>query len=167
MPCSEAVIAASVKSCTVIVLDILFQHPLWSSALDLDFTLQWFWHHYFTASLEYKYISLKGDTCKCQTLHSNFLRDTLHAYTMMLCPWPRFPARLTLSWFYVESSIKVCCREAVIAESVKPCIVIVFDILFKHTLWPSVFDQDFALQWFCHHLFTSSLALKCVSLKRR
>ena len=84
---------------------------------------------------------------------------------MTLCPWPRFHAWVTLSWFYVESSIihiessiKVHFSEAVKAVSVKHCIVIVLNILFKHTLWPSALDLDFMLHWLCHD-FTSSLAL--------
>ena len=39
---SEAVVALSVRPCTVIVLDILFEHAPWSSALDLD-TVQLGW----------------------------------------------------------------------------------------------------------------------------
>ena len=84
---------------------------------------------------------------------------------MTLCPWPRFHAWVTLSWFYVESSIihiessiKVHFSEALKAVSVKHCKVIVLNILFKHTLWPSALDLDFMLHWLCHD-FTSSLAL--------
>ena len=49
------------------------------------------------------------------------------------CSWPRYLARVTLS-YYIDSSIKVCFCEAVIAASVKPCILIVLNILFKH-IW--------------------------------
>ena len=66
-----------------------------------------------------------GDSCECQTLHSNCPRHTLQARTMTRCPWPRFRAPVTLSWFYIDSSIKVGFSAAVIAASVKPCIVIV------------------------------------------
>ena len=98
-----------------------------------------------------------GDSCECQTLHSICSRHTLQACTMTRCPWSRFRARVTLSWFYVESSIKVCFSEAVITASVKPCIVNVLDILFKHALWPGALDLDFTLLWCCHD-FTWSLA---------
>ena len=66
---------------------------------------------------------------------------------------------------FVESSIKVCFSAAVIAANVKPCILMVPAILFKHALRPGVLDLDFTLQGLCHD-FTSSLAFKCVSLKR-
>ena len=103
-----------------------------------------------------------GDSCKCQILHSNCPRHILQARTMMQCPWPRHRARVTLSWFYDESSIKVPFSAAVTAASVKPCVVNVLYIIFKQALWSSALDLDFAFQGFCHD-FTSSLALKGVS----
>ena len=75
-------IAASVKPCIVIVLDILFKQALCPGALDQDFALEWLLLFYVGSSI-----------------------------------------------IYVESSIKVCFSEAVIAASVKPCIMIVLDIL--------------------------------------
>ena len=39
-----------------------------------------------------------------------------------------------LSTIYVESSIEVHFSEAVIARNVKPCVIIVLAILFKHAL---------------------------------
>ena len=108
---SAAVIAASVKTCIVIVLDILLKHALWPDALDLDFALEWLGHD------------------------------------------------------FMSSSIKMHFFEAALAASLKPCIVIVLDILFKHTLWSCALDLDFMLQWLCYD-FTSSLALKCVSLQQ-
>ena len=63
----------------------------------------------------------------------------------------------------VKSSIKACFCEEMVAAIVKPCIVIVLDIHFKHTLWRCAIDLDFALQWPSHD-FTSSLASKCVSV---
>ena len=76
---------------------------------------------------------------------------------MTWCLWPRFCAPVTLSWFYLEFSIKVGFSAAVITASVKPCIVIVLDILFKHTLWPGALDLDFALQWLCQFYIKSSI----------
>ena len=71
-----------------------------------------------------------ADSCECQTLHSNCTRHTFQACIMTQCSWPRFHTQVTLSWFYVESSIihvessiKVCFCEVVTAMSVKPCIV--------------------------------------------
>ena len=78
---------------------------------------------------------------------------------MTKCHWPRFPTLVTLSWFYIKPSSNVWFSEAVIAESVQPCIVIVFDIFFKLALWPSALDLDFALEWLCCD-FMSSQALK-------
>ena len=101
----EAVIAASVKPCIVIVLDIVFKHSLCPSALDLDLALQWF------------VIILLG------------------------------------------SGIKVHFSEAMIAVSVKSCIIIVHHMLFKHALWPDALDLDSTLKWLCCD-FMSSLALK-------
>ena len=64
--------------------------------------------------------------------------------------------------FVVESSIKICFSQAVIAASVKPCIVIVCKIIFKHALWPGVLDLEFALHWLCHG-FKSSIIKLCFS----
>ena len=98
-------------------------------------------------------------------MHSNCPRHALQARTMNRCPWPRFRARVTLSWFYVESSIihvessiKVYLYEAVIAVGVKPSIIIVLDMHFKQALWPDTLDLDFVLEWLWHD-FTFSLAL--------
>ena len=90
--------------------------------------------------------------------------DTLEARTITQCPWPSFHAPVALPWFYVESSIEVCFSEAVIALSVRPCIVIVLDILFKHALWPSALDLYIALEWL--YDFMWSLAWKCYSLQQ-
>ena len=65
-------------------------------------------------------------------------------------------------FLYFVLSIKVHFSE-MIAASVKPCIVIVLNIFFKHALWPCALDLDFALQWLCHD-FMLRLALKCVFL---
>ena len=48
-----------------------------------------------------------SDSCECQTLHNYCPRHILQARTMSRYPWPRFRVPVTLSWFYVESSIKV------------------------------------------------------------
>ena len=98
-------------------------------------------------------------------MHSNCPRHNLQASSMTWCPWPRFCTPLSLSWFYLEFCINMCFSEAVIGVSVKPCIVDVCKIIFKHALWPDALDLDFALQGLCHE-FKSSLSLKCVSQKR-
>ena len=71
--------------------------------------------------------------------------------------------KCTLSWFYIKSSSKVRFSVAVTAGCVKPCIIIVLNILFKHLLLPGLLDLDFMLQWLCHD-FSLSLALKCISV---
>ena len=127
---SEAVIAGSVKPCVTIVLDILFKHALWTGALDLDFVLEWLCH--------------------------DFMSSIIHVESYII---------------HFESSIKVYFSEAVIAVSVQSHKVIILDKLLKHALWNSVLDLDFVLRC-CHDfrsrlaLFTSSLALQCISLKR-
>ena len=98
---SVIVIAASVKPCIVIVLDILFKYALYPS--DLGFVLGW--------------------------LCSDFTLSSI---------------------IYIESSSKVHFSEAVIAASVKPCILIFLDILFKHALWLRALDLEFMLEWLCH-----------------
>ena len=60
---------------------------------------------------------------------------TLWAHNMTRCPWPTFHAPPTLSKFYVKSRNKVHFSAAVMAVSMKPCIVVVLDTL-KHTPWP-------------------------------
>ena len=98
-------------------------------------------------------------------VHSNCPQHSLQTCTMTRCPWPRFRAPVTLSWFHVESSIKVRFSVAVIAVGVKPCIVIILDIFFKHDLWPGALDLNLTLKWLCYD-FRSSLALKCASLQQ-
>ena len=151
-------IAASVIPCIVIVLDILFKHTLWLG-FPARVTLSWF---YVESTIEVycceAVIAASVKPC-IVILSSAFVSNALYDW----CPWPRYRTRVTLSWFYVESSIKVCFCEAEIVASVKPCIVIVLVILFKHTLWLGACDLDIALEWL-YHDFTSSLPLKCISL---
>ena len=56
-------------------------------------------------------------------------------------------------------SIKICFCEVMIAVSVKPCIVTVLDILFKHALWPVVLNLDYMLQWLSWLYVDSSIKL--------
>ena len=67
------VIAMIVKPCIVIVLDIIYKQALGSSALDLDFMLQWLCHD-FTSSPAFKNIfsEVTSDSRESQTLHSNY-----------------------------------------------------------------------------------------------
>ena len=67
---------------------------------------------------------------------------------------------------YVESRNKVHFSAAVIAGSMKPCIVIVLDTLNNHLLWHGALDLHFMLHWLCPN-FMSSLELKCISLQQR
>ena len=48
----EAVIAASVNSCIVIVLDTVFKHIFLSGAFDLDFALQQLCHDFTSSSIK-------------------------------------------------------------------------------------------------------------------
>ena len=156
-----AMITASVKPCTEIILNIIFKHALLPSAFDLDFALTWLCYD-FTSSLAFNCVVWSCDSCECHTLHSNCPRHTLQSPSLTQCPWPRV-VRVTLSWFYVESSIIVYLYEEVIAASVKSCTVIVIDVVFKHAPRLGVLDLDFSLKWLCHD-FTSSLAFKCFSV---
>ena len=85
-------------------------------------------------------------------MHSTCPRHTLQARTMTRCPWPRFHGPLTLSWFYVESSIKVCfsvCFSvAVMAASVQPCPLRTLQARTKNRWpWPR-FRTPLTLSWF-------------------
>ena len=42
--------------------------------------------------------------------------------------------------------VKVYFSRAVIAMSIKPCIVIILEILSKNALWPGALDLDFVLE---------------------
>ena len=95
---------------------------------------------------------------------SNCPRHTLQAHTITWCPWPRYCATVTLSWFNIDPGIKVCFCEAVIAASVKPCIVIVLDRLFKHTLWPGALDLDIELEWLLSRFYIKSSIKVCFSV---
>ena len=167
MDFSETVIAVSVILCVVIVLDILFKHALWPSTLDLDIMLVWLLWFYIESSIKVHFsevlIAVNVKPCIVIVL------DILFKHAL----WPgALHLDFMLEWLccdftssYIESSIKVCFSEEVIAASVKPSLVIFLDILFKHSPWPGAFDLDFILLWLCHY-FTSNLALKCVSLKQ-
>ena len=52
--------------------------------------------------------------------------------------------------------VKVLYSVAVIAGSMKPCIVITLDTLFKQAPWPGALDLHFTLHWLCQN-FASSL----------
>ena len=56
----------------------------------------------------------------------------------------------------VHNSCQGAYSIAVIAGSMKPCIVITLDTLFKQAPWPSALDLDFTLHWLCQN-FASSL----------
>ena len=174
--CCEAVIAAIVKPCIEIVLDIFFRHSLWPSALDLDITFEW---------LSWFYVESSTKVRCCETVIAASVKpcivivlDILFKDTLCSGATDLDIALEWLSWFNVESSIKVCFCVALIAAGVKIWIVIVLDILFKHTLWHVALDLDIALEysikpslqfsWFvcsltfiCHD-FTSILPLKCI-----
>ena len=49
------------------------------------------------------------------------------------------------------NTVKVCTSAAVIVASDKPCIDIVFCILFKRILWPDDLVLHFTLQWLLHN----------------
>ena len=83
---------------------------------------------------------------------------------MTWCPWPTFHAPPTLSKFYVKSRNKVhfsATVTAVIAGSMKPCIVIV---LINHTIWHGALNLHFMLHRLCQN-FMLSLEIKCISLQ--
>ena len=75
------------KTCKVIVLNIIYKHAPWPSILDLHFLLS-----------------------------------------------------STLSEFYIDLNTKVCCSIPMMARIMKPCIVIVLDILYKHAPWTGTLD---------------------------
>ena len=136
-----------VKHFIVIVLDVIFKHALWPNDLDLDFALQWLCH-YFMSSLAFSAFLWSGESCECQTLQSNCPRHTLQARIMT-----RRLLDIMLEWLCHDftDSPKVSFSAAVIAASVKPCIVITLNIIFKHVLtrclWPR-FRTPVALSWF-------------------
>ena len=84
---------------------------------------------------------------------------------MTWCPWPSFHAPSTVSKFYVVSRKKVHFSAAVIAWSMKPCIVIVLDTLNTNTLWPGAIDLHFMLHWLCQN-FMLSQKIKYISLQQ-
>ena len=60
----------------------------------------------------------------------------------------------------VHNSCQGAYSVAVIAGSMKPCIVTTLDTLFKQAPWPSALDLDFTLHWLCQN-FASSLENLC------
>ena len=84
--------------------------------------------------------------------------DTLYNHTPMTwCPWPSFPTPVTLSKFDIKSrdDHEVHFSAAAIAVSMKFCIVIVNDTLFKHTSWHGALDLHFTLHWLCQNFALS------------
>ena len=110
---SATVIAGSMKPCIVIVLN---NHTIWRD-LDLHFMLHWLCQN-FMLSLEIWCISLQY-SLEYETLQHNCAWHTLWAHTMTRCSW--------LCPFLSAVAM---------ALSMKPCIVVVLDTLFKHTPWP-------------------------------
>ena len=101
-----------------------------------------------------------NDSCESQTLHSNCPWHTLQARTLIPWPWLIFHGPLTLTNFTSKFGfldISDCCEAcrslvfstSVIAASLKPCIVIVLDIPFKHTPWTADLDLYFMVHWLC------------------
>ena len=90
-----------------------------------------------------------SDSCDCETLHSNCPWHTLQACKLNQCPWPIFHGPLTLLIFTSKLCRSLVFSASVIAMSVKPCMVIVLDIPFKHAPWPSALDLYFMVHWLC------------------
>ena len=100
---SATVMAARLKPCIVIVLDILFKHAPWLGTLDLYFTVQWLWQ-YLPRSLR---ILSTCDSCEVETLHNNCPWHTLQARTLTWWPWPIFYGPLTL-WIFTSKFGFLC-----------------------------------------------------------
>ena len=64
----------------------------------------------------------------------------------------------------LELRNKVHFSAAVVAASIKPCIVIVLDTLFKHTPLTGALDLHLTLYWLCKILFQVYLAHTMVTL---
>ena len=75
------VITLIVKPCVVIVLDIIYKQALGSSALDLDFTLQWLCHD-FTSSPAFKYIFSEVVIAVSVRLCTVIILDILFKHTL-------------------------------------------------------------------------------------
>ena len=125
------------KPYIVIVLDTLNNQAPWPGALDLaPPTLSKF----YVKPRNKVHFSVAVIAKGIKTLHSNCAWHTLWAHTMTRCPWPTFHRfHWTLWKFYVKSRNKVHFSAAAMAVSMKPCIVVVLDTLFKHTPWPFFF----------------------------
>ena len=150
------------KACIVNVLDTLSKHTSWTGSPDLHFTLHWLCQNLRRVQKLSTFLC-SINSWKYKTLHSNCPCYTLQPHTMTWCPWPTFHAPLTLSKFYVKSRNKVHFSAAVISGSILPCIVIIFDSLNNHALWPGALDLHCMLHWLCPNCM-SSLKIKCISL---
>ena len=71
-------------------------------------------------------------------------------------PWPcTHDEHSALLWLCkilrrdVEQNTKVCFSVLMVTRMMKPCIVIILDLLSMHTPWPSTFDLHFTLHWLC------------------
>ena len=81
-----------------------------------------------TFTSKFSFLDIR-DSCESETLHSNCPWHTLQARTLTRCPWPIFHGPHWL-WKFLRRSLVFSPSE--IAASLKPCIVIVLDIPFKH-----------------------------------
>ena len=88
-----------------------------------------------TFTSKFSFLDIR-DSCESETLQSNCPWHTLQVRTLTRCPWPIFHGPLTLKIFtskfcqHLRRSLVFSPSE--IAVSLKPCIVIVLDIPFKH-----------------------------------
>ena len=150
--------------CIVIVHDIFSKHVPSHGSLDLHITLHWLCQNFTSSKIllkvRFSVLMIARIMIPCII--------TLQARTMTRYPWPTFHAPLTLSEVNVTTSsnyIKVCFSVLMVARMTKPCIVIVLNLLSKHTPWPGTLDLHVALHLLCQiFYFTSSKILKCFSL---
>ena len=146
----------------VIFIDTLYNHPPWPGALDLHFMLHRLWQKKIL-SLEIKCISLQQ--WYLGVWYLDYLLPLIHSTTTHhdLVPVTDISCSTDFVKIYVESRNKVQFSAAVIAGSMKPCIVIILDTLNNHLLWHGALDLHFMLHWHCPN-FMSSLELKRISL---
>ena len=95
-----------------------------------------------TFTSQFGFLNIR-DSCKSETLHSNCPWYTLQACTLTRCPWPIFHGPLTSK--FLRQSLVFSTSE--IAASLKPCIVIVLDMPFKHAPSPGALDLYFTVHW--------------------
>ena len=177
----------------MLLLDVLTWQLPWPGDLDLCFALQWLWHilrrrckvlllnvltwqipwpgdldlYFGCSDFDIIYINvpdlLKCKTSSHQTLHSASPRCTDSAGILTRWPWPIFCAPAILTYFVSTFDISSTIRPT----TIKPCKVLLFNVLTWQIPWPGDLDLYFGCSDFDIIYVNVPDLLKCKTSSHR